>query len=83
MTPLDMYQLTDLNESGRTIRFPTDGTSLDEVYLGYSSSSSTISVPSLFADFGNGPQDTLDEQLLMAWAFLMYLLVNTIVCNSS
>uniref|UniRef100_A0A2N9IT80 Uncharacterized protein n=1 Tax=Fagus sylvatica TaxID=28930 RepID=A0A2N9IT80_FAGSY len=66
-----MYQLTDLNESGCTIRFPTDGTSLDEVYLGYSSSSSTISVPSLFADFGNGPQDTLDEQLLMAWAFLM------------
>ena len=69
--------------SGRTIRFPTDGASLDEVYLGYSLGSSTISVPSLFANFSNGPKDTPDEQLLMAQAFLMYLLGSTILCNSS
>jgi hypothetical protein len=83
MTPLDKYQLTGLNVSGHTIRFPEDGGPLDEIYLGYSSGSSTISVPSLFADFDSRPQDTLDEQLLMGRAFLMYLLGNTIVCNSS
>ena len=83
MTPLDMYQLIGLNVSGRTIRFPEDGAPLEEIYLGYSLGNSTISVPSLFVDFGSRSQDTPDEQLLMAQAFLMYLLGNTIMCNSS
>uniref|UniRef100_A0A2N9EFU2 Aminotransferase-like plant mobile domain-containing protein n=1 Tax=Fagus sylvatica TaxID=28930 RepID=A0A2N9EFU2_FAGSY len=39
--------LTGLNVSGRTIRFPEDGAPLDEIYLGYSTGSANISVPSL------------------------------------
>ena len=49
-----MYQLTGLNVSGRTFRFPKDGAPLDEIYLGYSTGSANISVPSLFVDFGSG-----------------------------
>ena len=75
-----MYQLTGLNVSGRTFRFPKDGAPLDEIYLGYSTGSANISVPSLFVDFGSGSLDTPDEQLLMAQAFLMYLLVGEHSC---
>ena len=61
MTPLDMYHLTGLNVSGRTISLLEDGAPLDEIYLGYSTGNASISIPSLLTDFSRRPQDTPDD----------------------
>ena len=84
MTPLDMYQLTSLNMSGRVIRFPelANDVHLDQIYLGLSAWNASMNVPSLLDEFSGESQDTLKDRLSIAQAFLMYLLGSTIVCNN-
>ena len=85
MTSLDMYQLAGLNMSSRLMHFLelANDVHLDQIYLGFYAGSTSVNVLSLLDDFSGGPQDTLEDRLLMAQAFLMCLLGSTNVCNSS